>query len=97
MGTELPTDEHHTTPAAHLRLYEAVLKLPTIEDSASSILLAIDKCEEMWHWHGHDGKFIEKLGSKKSVMDLGKCTSASCALCACTSEYQANGSNSTKR
>ena len=72
MGTELPTDEDYKSPAARLRLYDEVLKLPTIEDSSAEMLDAFDQCDEVWHWHGHDGKFIEKLGSMKKALDLGK-------------------------
>ena len=73
-------------------LHAAVIQLPTIEESTTEILRAIEGFESVVHFHGTDGKFLKSLGNKKPVIDLGKvihrfllpvrkCIKASKALC----------------
>ena len=53
-------------------LHDAVRKLDTIEESTTEILRAIEGFESVVHWHGTDGHFLQSLGNKKPVIDLGK-------------------------
>jgi hypothetical protein len=53
-------------------LHFAVRKLPTIGESTTEILRAIEGFESVVHWHGTDGHFLQSLGNKKPVIDLGK-------------------------
>ena len=53
-------------------LHFAVQKRPTIEESTTEILRAIEGFESVVHFHGTDGKFLKSLGNKKPVIDLGK-------------------------
>jgi hypothetical protein len=68
----LPAGEDHTSQAAMEALHFAVRKLPTIGESTTEILRAIEGFESVVHWHGTDGHFLQSLGNKKPVIDLGK-------------------------
>ena len=72
MGSPLPAGEDHTSQAAMTVLHAAVIQLPTIEESTTEILGAIAGFESGVHFHGTDGHFLQSLGYKKPMIDLGK-------------------------
>ena len=53
-------------------LHAAVIQLHTIEESTTEILGAIAVFENVVHFHGTDGHFLQSLGNKKPVIYLGK-------------------------
>ena len=53
-------------------LHAAVIQLHTIEESTTEILGAIAGFENVVHFHGTDGHFLQSLGNKKPVIYLGK-------------------------
>jgi hypothetical protein len=53
-------------------LHFAVCQLPTIGESTTEILRVIEGFESVVHFHGTHGKFLQSLGNKKPVIDLGK-------------------------
>ena len=53
-------------------LHAAVIQLPTIKACTTEILGAIEGFESGVDYHGTDGHFLQSLGNKKPVIDLGK-------------------------